>query len=194
MPGEPLNKSAQLALATAYPRPRLGQREVKVLQTAEEYTPAVPGDWSVVPDAQDAALDSLAASVAPLVAQSATAPQVTVAVYDFATDGGAVSTIPLGVTLPAGAIIQNVSTEIVTAPTSTSSNGVLTLNVATEGNLVATGITCDGAATSVKSAGSTSFQRLAAQRTVNAVVTTNAVLSGRVRFYITWIPGSSATT
>jgi hypothetical protein len=192
MSGQPLNKSEQLALATAYPRPRLGQREVKVLQTAEEFTPAVPANWSPAPTAQDEALDQLAAAAAAQAAKNSAS--VVVAVYDFATDGGAISTIPLGVSLPAGAIIQSIVQEIAIAPTSADSLGTIRLNVATEGNLTASAITANGAATSAKDASATAFTRLAATRVLNAVVATTALTAGRVRWYVSYVDGSSATT
>lgn len=54
------NKAEQLAGAGRYPARELGQRERKVLETAESFAPTTPGDWVSPPTTQDAALDELA--------------------------------------------------------------------------------------------------------------------------------------
>lgn len=55
------NKATEIAAAGDYPSRAFGQRERKLLQTAESYAPDDEDNWDDVPTAQDAALDELAA-------------------------------------------------------------------------------------------------------------------------------------
>ena len=55
-------KSTEIAGAGRYPGRRLSKGERKVVEVAEQYEAASPGDWGgVAPTTQDAALDALAA-------------------------------------------------------------------------------------------------------------------------------------
>lgn len=180
-------KSTEKNNAYDYPQYKLNMRERKVLQVADQYVPASSSNWgSTAPSAQDTALDQLAATG---VAQ-AQGLRIATVVYDFAVNGGAVSTIPLSLTLPAKAIIVDIIREEVTAATSTSSTGTIILNVATEGNLEQTALTCNGGTATVASTGGTAAPvKLAAARVVNAVIATNAILAGKIRWYIRYYQG-----
>lgn len=57
------SKATELTRASTHPHPsrRHQIREAKVIETAEQYTPAVSSDWDTAPTTQDGALDALAA-------------------------------------------------------------------------------------------------------------------------------------
>lgn len=114
-----------------------------------------------------------------------------IADYDFAVSGGAVGDISLGVNLPANAVVTDVFTDVLVAPTSTGSTGTIRLNVATEGNLNAA-LTADGAASGVvahtPNTGSTVLpKKVAAERELKVTIATNAVLSGSLRYLVRYV-------
>lgn len=58
-----INKKNEIAATGEYPANRLGQRERKVLQTADQYSPQDPSAWAVQPTTLDEAVDQLASSL-----------------------------------------------------------------------------------------------------------------------------------
>lgn len=95
-----ITKSVEIALATNYPAEHLDQRERKVLQVAEQYVPALSGNWgSSVPTTQGGALDSLAASNAGGYMRTVKAQ------YDKSTMAGT-GAVSLGVSIPAKAVVM----------------------------------------------------------------------------------------
>lgn len=180
-----ISKSQELAGAGNYPAYRLNQRERKALQTAEEYNPASPSSWGTTPPAtQDAALDALAANGAGAQFGMATVSVV----WDFSVNGGAVGTIPLAVTLPSKAIVVEVVRDVLTAPTSTSSTGTIQLTLPTDGALEQTAKTADGTgAGATESGGSAVPKKTTAARVAQVTIATNAVLSGKIRYFIRYM-------
>ena len=178
-----IDKKAEIAGAPAYPASRLNARERKVLETADQYVPAVAGNWPVAPTGVDDALDKAAARLADVSTNAREA--LVVVEYDFDEDGGAVSDIDLGVTVPAGAIITEVISDVLVAPDSGTSDGTLRLNVPTDGNLSAA-ITADDGASGV-SAESEPPVKLAADRELRVTIATAALTAGRVRYHVRYL-------
>lgn len=118
------------------------------------------------------------------------------AIYDFSTQGGAVSTISLkdadgvNVVLPLGAIITNVIAHAVVAVT-TSASGTLSLGANTTTDLM--GATADStlslnaivAGTPVGTAATS--VRLTAERTISASIATGALTAGKVYYFIEYM-------
>ncbi len=115
-------------------------------------------------------------------------PQIAVADYDFAVNGGAISTINLGVTLPAKALVKQVWFYVVTTPTSGGTPGV-TLFCEDAGNLLAstdvttwsTGNIKAGAATGTAA---TMVAAIAAQCNISLGIATATLTAGKFRAYI----------
>lgn len=125
---------------------------------------------------------------------------VAVGIWDFAVNGGAVSTISLldsegkAIVLPANAVVTDAFVDIITAMTSTGNNGTIAINLQSAGDLlsavdadtlsgVAAGIPVGVAATAIK---------LTAERTLTVAIATNALLSGKFAVYVEWIQGVGA--
>lgn len=182
-----LNKASELAGTGPFPANRLNQRERKTLETAEEYTPSVPGNWgSTPPTTQDGALNALAASGVGGQFGMATAS----AVWDFSVNGGATGTIDLGVALPSRAIIVEVIREVETSTTSTGSTGTIQLNTAT-GNLEQTAYTANGASVpAVASSGGSAVPLMdTAAQDLRVTIATNPLLTGRIRWFVRYYRG-----
>lgn len=175
-------KATELAGAGNYPANRLNKRERKVLETAEEYAPAVAGNWGATPPTTlTGALNSLAATGVA----AANGMSVATAVYDFATLGGAVSTISLGVALPNKAVVVEVIRDEITACTSTSSTGTIQLVLPTDGALEQTALTADGGSVTLASSGGSSVpKKTTAARNLSVTIATNAVLAGKIRYFV----------
>jgi len=114
-----------------------------------------------------------------------------IATYDFASQGGAIGTISLAVTLPANAVVTDVFTDVLTAPTSSGSDGTIRLNVPTEGNLNAA-LTADGAASGViaqtPNTGSTVLpKKAAADRVLQVTIATSALTAGKLRYLVRYV-------
>lgn len=179
-------KATELAGAGSYPANRLNKRERKVLQTAEQYDPTTDANWSTVPTTVSGALDTLAASGASSQYGMATATVV----YDFATSGGAVSSINLGVTLPDNAIITEVIRDEITAATSAGNGATIILNVPTDGNLEQTAITADGSTPTLASSGGSAVpKKLTAARELRVTIATEAVTAGKIRYHVRYYKG-----
>lgn len=178
-------KATELANAGNYPSNRLSQGDRKVLEVAEQLSSPNANLGAIV--TQDAAINALAATVGPV--GGAVGERKTVrARYSFADDGGAVSTIGLGVTLPDNAIVLSIVEDIITAPTSTSSTGTMQLVLPTDGALSAA-LTADGTVPNTALNLTTPVKATAA-RELSVTVATNAVLSGIVDYYVTYIQGA----
>lgn len=180
-----INKATELAGAGNYPSNKLNQRERKVLQVADSYSPATPADWSSPPTSMESALDALAA------ANQGGSLKSTSVTYDFSVNGGAVGVIPLSVSLPNKAIIVEVIRDEVTAATSTGSTGTILLGVPTDGALEQTALTADGGSPSVASSGGTAVpKKLTAARTLQVTIATNPVTAGKINYYIRYMQGA----
>lgn len=110
---------------------------------------------------------------------------VAVATWDFATQGGALGTTSLGITLPDNALVTQVTTEVMTSPTSTASTGTIRLSVPTDGNLTAT-LLADGSGSSATAISGALPVKLTAARALSVTIATNAVLSGSIRYYVSY--------
>lgn len=126
--------------------------------------------------------------------------------YDFAVDGGAVSTITLRdaitahspCSLPNGAVIWQVAIDVITAFSSTGNNGTIALQANAAGDLLATvdadtlpvggsthlqaGIPVGTAATMIKAT---------AARDIKMVIATNAMLTGKANIFILYFYSST---
>lgn len=172
-------------------RKRLGNQEQRIVQVAENYSPADSTDWTLgvgatsAPTTQDEALDALAAAAVTGVERTLKVQ------YDFSVHGGAVGNISLSGSLPDNAIVVGVVTDILTTPNSTGGTGTIRLNVATDGNL-APALAADNAQTGVlfsdpDSASADVPVKMTAARTVRVTVATAAVTAGKVNYFIKYL-------
>lgn len=168
-------KSTEINRSPAYPARKHNRRERKLLQTAAGYTPTTTGDWAVAPAYVDDALDQIAAQTPKTV-------QVT---WNFATNGGAIGTIPLGVTLPNNAIITSVVTDVTTATTGTAT-GTIQLNVPTDGNLGVATVSNNQTAEVVQVI-PTSPTKLTGARQLQATIATQTFTAGVITWSVTYI-------
>lgn len=115
-------------------------------------------------------------------------PQLAQATYNFATQGGAVGTISLGVKLPKNAIIHQAWLYSITKPT-TSASGTLAFTCQNAGDVgaataaasyAAAGASIAGAATGAASA----FTYTTAACTIQAVIATGALTAGKVTAFV----------
>lgn len=124
---------------------------------------------------------------------------VVVARYDFAKQGGAVGSITLrddlasvssSVKLPVGAIIKQVTIDILTAMTSTGGTGTIALTAQTSGDLLAAvdADTLSGRVAGIPVGTAATMIKLTAERTLLVEIATNPLLSGKfnviVEYYI----------
>ncbi len=118
------------------------------------------------------------------------ASRIAVAQYSFATHGGAVSPITLGVTLPDKAVILRSWIEVLTAFTSTGNNGTIAFHAqaandilsAVDADTLITGFN-DGVSTGVAA----NMKKCTAARLITATIGTNALLSGKANVYVEYI-------
>lgn len=112
---------------------------------------------------------------------------VAMVTYVFGTDGGAVSAIGLGVTLPDNAVVTKVIQDITVDCDSTGDTGTITLGLPTDGAISAT-TTCDGTNAGVTSTlPSGTPVKLTAARQLTATIATNAVLVGTMRWFVYYV-------
>jgi hypothetical protein len=106
--------------------------------------------------------------------------------YDFAVNGGAVSTIPLGVTLPDNAIIFEGCGDIITAFTSTGGTGTIALNANTGGDLLAAvdADTLAGVFAIIPVGSAASAVKLTAAREIAITIGTAAITAGKAVFFL----------
>jgi hypothetical protein len=180
-----INKSTEIAGAWNYPENRLNQRERKVLEVGNQYDAASAADWGgTAPASLDAALDTLAAS------NSGGALKSLSVTYDFSVNGGAISSINLGATLPDNAIVVEVIRDELTACTSGGSNGTIILSLPTDGNLEQTALTADGGSPSLASSGGTALpKKTTAARAIQATIATSALTAGKIQYFIRYYQG-----
>jgi hypothetical protein len=174
-------KQTEIAGAGKYPNNKLNQRERKVVEVTNQYAPGTSGDWATVPATIDAALNSLSSSGVA----STNGPATASVVWDFAVNGGAVSSIPLSVTLPDNAIIVEVIADVITQITG---SGTVQLTTPTDGAIQAgTLATADTAIP--KTVSPAAPKKLTAARVVQVTIATAVVTAGRIRFHIRYLKG-----
>lgn len=175
-------KATEIAQAYHYPQNHLNKREQKVLEISDQYAPAVPANWSSpVPATIDAALDQLA-----LAGPAAQYGMATASVeWDFSVNGGAVSSIPLGITLPDNAIIQETIADILVAVTGA---GTVQLSVPVDGALQ-TGTTDSADAIAPQDVSLAAPKKLTAARIIQVTIAGAVVTAGKVRYYVRYFKG-----
>ncbi len=110
-----------------------------------------------------------------------------VAIYDFAVDGGAQSTIGSGVTLPDNAVVTRVVEDVYTALTSAGSGATIKLTLPTDGDLSAD-VTADGTNVAVASVlPSGTPVKTTAARELSFVIGTEAITAGAVRYFVFYV-------
>jgi hypothetical protein len=102
-------KSSEISKAGKHPSRRHNQRERKLLETSNQFTPAASADWDSAPVSVDGAVNELASKVRAM--------ECVVATYDFAVQGGAQGAKALGVTLPNKFVVVSVVAHVITAIT-----------------------------------------------------------------------------
>lgn len=112
--------------------------------------------------------------------------RLAIATYDFSVNGGAISTISLGVTIPSNAVVTSITTEVVTAPTSGGSTGTIKLVLPTDGDLTAT-LTADGTAAHLNTFSSTVPKKTTANRLLSATIATSALTAGKLRYMVRYV-------
>jgi hypothetical protein len=113
--------------------------------------------------------------------------KMAVAIYDFAVDGGAQSTIGSGVTLPDNAIVTKVVEDVYTALTSAGSGATIKLTLPTDGDL-SVDVTADGTNVAVASVlPSGTPVKTTAARELSFVVGTEAITAGAVRYFVYYV-------
>lgn len=185
-----ISKSAELAGAGPYPANRHNQRERKLLETSESYSPSTAADWtglpgvSEAPSTQDAALDTLAGQA------NAGQMKTVKAQYDYSVDGSGTS-IGLGVTLPDNSVVINVSEEVLTDIDSSSGTSTVKLNIPTDGD-IGSDITADGSNAGF-TVGRADFAtpgdwvKTTAQRELTLVSDVDDLTAGKVSFWVTYL-------
>lgn len=177
----PINPVTEASKAGSYPARRFNKRERKIVQSVESYTPANPAAFAVQPTSVQGALDQLAAQ------GSAGVSKLVAVTYDFSVNGGAIGTIPLGVTIPNACVIDEVTVDVQVAPTGTA-GGTLTLNVPTDGNLapaLVTGTAVQGPI--AQNTGSPLPKKTTAARILQVTIATQALTAGKATFFIRYL-------
>jgi len=185
-----INKSTELTEAGPYPANRHNQRERKVLETAESYTPDSSSDWtdlpgvSEAPSTQDAALDVLAD-------QASAGQMKTLKVqYDFSVNGSGTS-VGLGVSLPDNAVVINVAEEVLTDVDSSSGTSTVKLTIPTDGD-IGSDITADGSNAGF-TVGRADFAtpgdwvKTTAERELTLASDVDDLTAGKVSFWVTYL-------
>lgn len=186
-----ITKSTELSGAGDYPSNKHNQRERKLLETAESYSPNASSDWTSLPgvtsapSTQDSALDTLANQAA----QVGTLKSVKVE-FDASTDAKTVGTHGMGITIPDNAIVLYVVQDVLTDLASAGSTGTFRLNLPTDGNLAAA-ITADGSNAGVTDGtpawtAATAVKTTAA-REVSYTIATEALTAGKLQALIVYV-------
>ncbi len=159
-------------------------------------TSALASDAGIVP-----------AMIAPAGVQSTPATdlvRVAIATYDFAVDGGAVSTITPAktVNLPSGAIILGAAVRVITKPDSATHTGTVAIgtsagssSTSVKAALVVSDATWNANAISTPVAPVftvASFVRLTAAGNITVTVATEALTAGKFDIFIFYVVGSAA--
>lgn len=114
------------------------------------------------------------------------------ATYDFAVNGGAVSAIDLGVTLPAKSVITNSLMEIVTPIVSTNNDGTFAVSCEDANNIfTATDIDGQGALSVLKGTAlpSAPVGGIAAACNITASIAVHAFTAGKVIIWVYYVVG-----
>ena len=114
--------------------------------------------------------------------------------YDFATDGGAVSTIDLGVTIPDNAIVLTCIVEKITAFTSGGA-ATVGLKIESSGDVIGASTAFDNAQYSTAivpgvALASSQFKTTAA-RNVSLEIGAHAITAGKYNFHIEYLIGEA---
>lgn len=114
--------------------------------------------------------------------------KVAVATYVFGTDGGASSTIGLGVTLPDNAVVTKVVRDNhVICDSGANDDGTIKLTLPTDGDIDAA-LTCDGSAVSVASVlPSGTPVKTTAARELSAIIATNDLTAGSITWFVYYV-------
>ena len=118
--------------------------------------------------------------------------------YAFAVDGGAISAIGLGVTIPDNAIVVGGFVEVVTTCTSSDDSGEMALHIQTANDLVtATAISggsniWDAGIHSIVPAGTGATAiKCTAARAITATITTDAFTAGKLNVWLKYVMGEA---
>lgn len=164
-------------------RKRLGKQEERIVNIAEDYSPATPGDWSTAPTTQDGALDLLAAEA------SGAATKTVTATWDESVDGDT-GTLDLSVDIPDNAIIKSVDYDVLVAPAgATDIKFNLPSETASDGALGAGNLTATLHAESTGPAPSTiaaSKLKTTAARDLSIVITGTAT-AGKIKVFVEYL-------
>ena len=172
-------KQVEIAGAGVYPSTRLNQRERKGIQVSNAFVPATPGDWASVPSTLDTALDTLASTLT-----DATVQVTVTTAWDFSVNGGAVSSIPLSVTLPDNAIVLEVIADVITQIVGA---GTIQLTVPTD--TLSLGTLSSADTVLPKDVSPATPKKITANRVLQATIAGAVVTAGRIRFHIRYILG-----
>lgn len=120
--------------------------------------------------------------------------RVATATYDFAVDGGAISAIDLGVTLPDNAIILDGMVDVITTLTSAGDTATIALHAEAAGDIVAAIAINDGTnpwdagLRAIKQLGtSTTATKLTAARAITATIAVEAVTAGKFVVFLRYV-------
>lgn len=123
------------------------------------------------------------------------------ATYDFAVDGGAISTIGSGVTLPDNAVVTRAWYDVITTFTSSTDAATIAINIPTDGDLqAATAISAGGnvydaglhdCATKGDDPGDPStYIKLTDAREISWVIAVEAVTAGKLVLFVEYVVSS----
>jgi hypothetical protein len=112
------------------------------------------------------------------------AKQLSACTWDFSKDGGLVSTISFGQSLPADAIVTNVWTDEETPVTGATS---ITLNAGATALTGAINFTLDAGIQPRTLVGSAAGIKVSASSELNIAIATAAATAGKVTFYVEWM-------
>ena len=120
--------------------------------------------------------------------------RVATATYDFAVDGGAISAIDLGVTLPDNAMILDGMVDVITTLTSAGDTATIALHAEAAGDIVAAIAINDGTnpwdagLRAIKQLGtSTTATKLTAARAITATIAVEAVTAGKFVVFLRYV-------
>lgn len=120
---------------------------------------------------------------------------VVCATWDFAVDGGAVSTILLNdedgnpVVLPSKAIITQVYMDVITGMTSAGGAGTLALTANSAGDLLAAvdADTKSGVTAGIPVGTAATMVKLTAQRQISMAIAVEALTAGKIRVFVEFV-------
>ncbi len=116
--------------------------------------------------------------------------------YDFAASGGAVGSYPLGMTVPANALITNAILDVITAPGTSTGSPTIAIGSQTAGDiLAATTNTNLSAGLSIGKEGVGSSQaiilasalRVSAASAVSLVIASNPISVGKIKVFLDYV-------